>query len=434
MADLRTLARLAAELNEDLSLCMRCGMCQAVCPLFAETGREPDVARGKLALLNGLARELLTRPEEIRERLTRCLLCGSCAAQCPSGVPVVDLFLKARALLTGYLGLSPLQRLFFRGLLSRPGLFHRLLDVGARLQGLFLKPADDICSTARAPLLSSLLQDRRLIPLAALPLHRRLPRRSPARAPSGRTVAFFAGCLIDRLFPQVGEAVVRLLTHQGLEVVFPAGQGCCGMPALAAGDTDTARSLLRYHLELFRRERCDLVLTACPTCAFALRRLWPDLGRELPEALRTEIAVLAAGTREVSEFLAELGPLPTSAVPPGPRLALTYHDPCHLKKSLGVAAQPRALLQATAGYEYRELPEADRCCGLGGSFGLEEYGLSRAIGARKREQILATGTQVVATACPACMVQLTDLLAPARVQVKHVAEIYAAALPEEKEG
>ena len=86
MSSLRALAKLMKELEDQLVVCMRCGLCQAVCPLFAETGREADVARGKLALLDGLAQEILRNPQGVQDHLNRCLLCGSCAANCPSGV------------------------------------------------------------------------------------------------------------------------------------------------------------------------------------------------------------------------------------------------------------------------------------------------------------------------------------------------------------
>ena len=94
MSDVKALAQLMRELEEQLVVCMRCGMCQAVCPLFAETGREADVARGKLALLDGLMQELFKDSKGVQERLNRCLLCGSCASNCPSGVKVLDILSK----------------------------------------------------------------------------------------------------------------------------------------------------------------------------------------------------------------------------------------------------------------------------------------------------------------------------------------------------
>src|SRR5512135_3310589 len=132
MPNLKALAKLVKELDDQIVVCMRCGLCQSVCPLFAETGREADVARGKLALLDGLSQELFANPQGVQDRLSRCLLCGSCAANCPSGVKVLDIFIKARAILAGYMGLSPLKKVVFRGILSQPGFFNQVLAWGAR--------------------------------------------------------------------------------------------------------------------------------------------------------------------------------------------------------------------------------------------------------------------------------------------------------------
>ncbi|MGQ9920266.1 MAG: 4Fe-4S dicluster domain-containing protein, partial [Desulfobacca sp.] len=160
MPRLPTLLAMLEELQEQLAVCNRCGLCQAVCPLFAATGREADVARGKLALLNGLAQDLLQDPQGVLARLQRCLLCGACAASCPSGVRVTEIFLRARAVLTGYLGLPPWQKVLFRHLLAQPRFFHRLLALGAKCQGFFLKPADEILGSSCARFLSPLLQER----------------------------------------------------------------------------------------------------------------------------------------------------------------------------------------------------------------------------------------------------------------------------------
>ena len=150
MYDMKKLAALVKELEDQLMVCMRCGMCQAVCPVFAETGREADVARGKLALLDGLIQEMFKDPKGVNERMMRCLLCGSCAANCPSGVKVLDIFLKARAILVGYMGLHPAKRIVFRGMLAHPRLFNSLVKSASRLQGIFVKPADDLLGTSCA--------------------------------------------------------------------------------------------------------------------------------------------------------------------------------------------------------------------------------------------------------------------------------------------
>ena len=131
MSSIKELTTLMQELEDQLKVCMRCGMCQAVCPLFAETGHESDVARGKLALLDGLVQEMFKNPKGVNERLNKCLLCGSCAANCPSGVNVIEIFIKARAIITGFMGLSLAKKVILRGLLSCPEIFARLMERAA---------------------------------------------------------------------------------------------------------------------------------------------------------------------------------------------------------------------------------------------------------------------------------------------------------------
>jgi len=141
MPGIRELTRLMQELDNQLRVCMRCGMCQAVCPLFAETGLESDVARGKLALLEGLVQQLFKAPKGVYERLNKCLLCGSCAANCPSGVSVMEIFIKARAILTGFMGLSPAKKIILRGVLSQPELFDKMVEWGSIFQKIFTRSA-----------------------------------------------------------------------------------------------------------------------------------------------------------------------------------------------------------------------------------------------------------------------------------------------------
>jgi glycolate oxidase iron-sulfur subunit len=431
LPSLKALAQLVKHLEDQLAVCMRCGLCQAVCPLFAETGREADVARGKLALLDGLARELFQNPQGVMERLNRCLLCGSCAANCPSGVKVLDIFIKARAILTGYVGLSPVKKALFRGLLARPGLFNRILAWGAKYQGIFIKPVDDLLGSSCSRFLSPLLQQRHFKPLAAIPFHQQVPELNTAPAAAGLKVAFLTGCLIDKIFPEVGIAALKALEHHGVGVYLPPAQACCGIPALSGGDTSTFDKLVRHNLELFAPESCDYLITACATCTSTIKKLWPLMALEYPEAQKSQIAALADKTLDISQFLADkVGLEPGSAVGEGAKISLTYHDPCHLKKSLGVAAQPRALLRANPRYELTEMAEADWCCGCGGSFNLQHYDTSAAIGRRKRDNIERSQARVVATGCPACMLQITDMLSQAgdQVAVRHPVELYAETL------
>jgi glycolate oxidase iron-sulfur subunit len=430
MQDMKKLAQLLKQIEDQLVVCMRCGMCQSVCPVFAETGRESDVARGKLALLDGLLQEMFKDPDGVQERLLRCLLCGSCAANCPSGVKVLDIFIKARAIITSYKGLSPVKKVIFRKMLARPQLFDRLMEWGSKLQGIFIKPVDELLGTSCARFVSP-LGDRHFSSLAPKPFHRTVPYLNTPAGASGMKVGFFVGCVIDKVFPKIAQAVLHAMKHHDVGVFIPKEAGCCGIPALSSGDTDTFNNLVRYNLKKFSAEKFDVLVTACATCTSTIKKLWPTLAEDLSPQELDRVKNLAGKTMDISQFMVEkLGIEEAATAETGEKTLVTYHDPCHLKKSLGIAAQPRTVLQANPAYEFREMPEADQCCGCGGSFNLQHYGLSSAIGKHKRDNIVESGCSVVATSCPACMLQISDMLSQAgdRVKVKHAIEVYAESL------
>jgi glycolate oxidase iron-sulfur subunit len=146
--------------------------------------------------------------------------------------------------------------------------------------------------------------------------------------------------------------------------------------------------------------------------------------------LRDRVEMLSGKTLDIHQFLVRYVGVAPGVTPAGDAAAVTYHDPCHLKKSMGVAAEPRTLIRAHPRYRLAEMAESDECCGLGGSFNLQYYETSARIGRRKRENIRATDPAVVATGCPACMIQISDMLSKAgdRIAVKHPVELYAESL------
>ncbi|MGA7878017.1 MAG: (Fe-S)-binding protein [Desulfoferrobacter sp.] len=430
MYDMKRLAELVKELEDQLVVCMRCGMCQAVCPLFAETGREADVARGKLALLDGLVQQMFEDPKGVNERLTRCLLCGSCAANCPSGVKVLEIFIKARAILTGYMGLHPMKKALFRGMLARPQFFDQLMEWGTRLQGIFVKPVDDLLGTSCARFMSP-LANRHFKALAPIPFHLMVDSLSTPVGASGLKVGFFVGCLIDKIFPSIAQAALKSLEYHGVGVFIPADQGCCGIPALSSGDTDTFNKLVRHNLQRFASEPVDYLVTACATCTSTIKKVWPMMARDLTDNEQAQVQTIAEKSLDITQFLVDKVGLANETSPGiDEKVILTYHDPCHLKKSLGIAHQPRTVIRKNSRYRLQEMAEADWCCGCGGSFNLQHYDTSVSIGKRKRQNILQTGCDAVATGCPACMLQISDMLSQGgdRIEVKHAIEIYAESL------
>ncbi|GAB6036245.1 (Fe-S)-binding protein [Fundidesulfovibrio butyratiphilus] len=428
MADLNTMIRQLEELDDQLVNCMRCGMCQSVCPLYAETGREADVARGKIALLEFLGHKMTRDAKGVKERLDNCLLCGSCAAACPSGVKVLDIFLKARSIVTAYLGLSPIKKAIFHGMLARPALFNGLLRLGARFQGFFTNPASEVLGTSCSRLMAPILGDRHFPALARTAFRDRGDVNMPA-GEGGLRVAFFYGCMTDKMFPSIGHAVLKVLKHHGVGVFMPVGQACCGVPSLASGDMASFETLVRTNLKHFGKGDFDYLVTPCGTCTEAFHHIWPLMNSGFTDEERARIDMLKAKALDINAFLVDvLGVAPAHASPDA--RTVTIHDPCHLKKSLGVSGQVRALVGANPDLRVVEMAGADVCCGCGGSFNLQHYEESKKIGRKKRDNIVAAGAEVVATGCPACMMQITDMLSHAgdRVAVKHPVELYAQSL------
>ncbi|WP_029459007.1 (Fe-S)-binding protein [Solidesulfovibrio alcoholivorans] len=429
MSEMRELVGLLKQIDDQLVACMRCGMCQAVCPLYAETGLEGHVARGKIALLECLADEVIKDPAGVKERLDACLLCGSCQANCPSGVKALDIFLKARAFLTGYYGLPPVKRAIFRGLLKNPRLFDSVMSIAAKFQGIFTRPVNDMVGSSCARIFSNLLEGRHFAPLAGSALHATQAERDTPRGPSGLKAAFFYGCVVDKMFPRIGKAVLDVCDHHGVGVYMPHGQACCGIPALSSGDRDTFETLVAANMKLFGDHDFDVLVTPCATCTSTIKKIWPLMAEGLPESTRFKIRELAKKVKDISAFLVQDVKVAPAAAGAGD-IAVTYHDPCHLKKSLGISAEPRVLLAANPRYRLIEMEGADSCCGSGGSFTLQHYDLSKRIGKRKRDNIVATGASVVATSCPACMLQIGDMLSQAgdKLAIRHPVEIYAETL------
>lgn len=442
MANMNELAELVKDLEEQLVTCIRCGMCQSVCPLFEQTRKEADVARGKLALLTGLMDNIFSDPDGVNQRLNKCLLCGSCAANCPSGVNVLEIFIKARAILADYQGLSPVKKLIFKKMLANPGTFDTLTAWAGKFQGLFTKPDDNAQGTSCAKLISPLIANRHFLPLATTPFHESIPAQGLSKPGKGLKVAIFTGCLIDKVFPNVARACIKVLDHHGVGITIPAGQGCCGIPALASGDRDTFTKLVDHNLALFQKEKFDVLVTACATCTSTIKKLWPTIYQDADSGVKKQLEELSKRTMDINQFLVDrvapdLGSQETDPNQDTGQEIVTYHDPCHLKKSLGVASQPRQVIQAS-GVKLVEMAGSDKCCGMGGSFNAYHYDISASIGKLKQESISHTKCTTLSTGCPACMMQISDMLAKkgTNIKVRHPMELYARALEKktEKEG
>ena len=432
MDELNLLANALMALDDKLSACMKCGMCQSVCPVFGETLLEADVTRGKITLLENLAHRLIDDPEAVDEKLNRCLLCGSCQSNCPSGVSILEIFMEARAIVATYKGLSTVKKALFRTLLPNPKLFTFLLKLGGPFQNLVMHKDGTAQGTVCSPLLRPFLGERHMPPLASPTLSAKVGALNTPAGKSRYKVAFFPGCMGDKVFTNVSEACLKVFDFHEVGVYLPTNFSCCGIPALSSGDREGFEKMVMHNVDVLKEGSFDLIITPCSSCTETIRSLWPQMAGNMPYKYRDAINELSQKAMDINAFLVDVLKVKTrpSSEPRRHQTKVTYHESCHLLRSLGVSAQPRALVRMNPEYELVEMKEADRCCGCGGSFTLSHYDLSRKIGQRKRNNIVDSGAEVVAVGCPACMMQISDMLAHNKddITVRHTIEIYADSL------
>lgn len=241
-----------------------------------------------------------------------------------------------------------------------------------------------------------------------------------------RRVALFVTCMVDMIYPEVGMATVELLERQGVEVVFPAEQTCCGQPAFNAGFWEEARPLARRFVDIFeplvRNKQVDAVVAPSGSCTTMTSHFYSLLLENDP-TYRARAEFLGAATFELTEFLVDvLGVTDT-----GSRFAgkVTYHDCCHLLRELGIQQQPRQLLAQMERADVVELNGADECCGFGGLFAIKNSGISTAMGHRKTRNLTDSGADVVAMCDVSCMTHINGLLKrqAQRCRAVHIAEV-----------
>jgi len=416
-----------AKFQDKVVQCMKCGFCMYFCPVYREILAEPIVARGR----NVLAMELLEGAQfdmrHLEERYNKCLTCNRCAQFCPAKVDVATITVAARADIVATKGLPFAKKVVFEKLLKKRGLFGKVLKLVSKVQRFLPRTKGKI---RHLPLfLSALGQGRQIPEIARTFLRDELPEviAPPPGVTRRMRVAFFSGCATDFIFPEVGKKTIAFLTRQGVEVLFPKGQGCCGMPVFGSGDFATAREIADKNVAVFSElEDVDYIITSCATCGSALKEGYKTYLADTTEREQryTEFSVRI---KDVSEFIVDiLKPSPEAfktTLPTGTKV--TYHDPCHLVRYQKISAQPRAIINAISGLELVEMREPDRCCGMGGSFSVQYYGLSKKIAAHKMSAIADTGADIVVTACPGCMIQLIDNTIQKRMpqRVMHVMEL-----------
>jgi len=359
------------------------------------------VARGRLALLRAIIEGRLHWNREVEEPLFDCLLCGACTANCFPAIPTSDLVIRARSEYLEKVGRKSIHRLLFEHLLPYP----RRLHLAARAVAL----GKNTGATDLARALGLLKIFGRDFAHA-----NEIVERFPTRAfrdkiktgthkgdgPSLR-IGYFVGCGVDIISQDAGHATLQLLKKMG-KTVCVLENCCCGLPAWSYGDLKAARKLAAKNLPILASENFDVIVTDCSSCASFLKN-YPQL---FPAADKHHEKAEAVSAR-VKDMVQLIHSIKADAPFAEPAVSVTYHHPCHAVRGQGLLEEPAEILNELPGVEYRQLPEADWCCGGAGSYAFAHYELSQQVLDRKMENLKKTGAELLVTSCPACIMHLS---------------------------
>lgn len=412
-----------APTEEQYHSCIKCGLCVPNCPTYQTTLKETESPRGRVMLARKVLEGTLDPSANFHDQMSRCMDCLSCNSICPVGIKPADLALDMRFAAeqtnpTGW------KTLLFKHTLPSP----RRLELASLPMRLYQNLGvrwlfHRLGLISRLPARIRDLENQ-LPRIPVRPLRVRIPKTTKAVGSKRYSVAFFLGCGQSLLHADSSKATLRILAHNGCEIITPRQTKCCGMPARGYGRMVEVMDMARYNIELYENLDVDYIITDCATCGSMLKE-YAHFFAEDPAWV--ERAVRFSGKiRDVSEFLDDAG-----IEKPQGRIdaSVTYHDPCHMVRAQRVSSQPRELLKLIDGIDFIEMKGADQCCGSAGSQLVTHYESSSAILDRKMANLAETGAEIVASGCPACRMQLTTGIARAglKIKVMHPVELLAQA-------
>ncbi len=431
--------------SDIINACVHCGLCLSSCPTYRETGLEMSSPRGRIYLMKAVDEGRIGLESEVfQEQMSQCLNCRACEAVCPSGVQygaileasreqleqarvaalsdpqtVVDSSgderpavaarpAWQRTLRTAVFDLMFKRMEVFRGFSGLMSLYQRSgLQWFARRSGILKLIGMDDMETMLPP-----ISERFTVPMGQI-----------FRAEGQRryNVAVLTGCIMSTAFANVHDATIRVLQKNGCDVLLPPDQSCCGALHSHGGDLDGARELARRNIAAFEGLGIDAIIINAAGCGSSLKEYGHLLHDDPAWAERA--GAFANKIKDVHEFLAgidwnrqALGALPVT---------VTYQEPCHLVHAQRISAQPRTLLRAIPKLQIKEMHESALCCGSAGVYNITQPEMAARLGARKVENALATGAQVIATANPGCALQVAGELRRRGedVQVRYIVEL-----------
>jgi len=404
--------------------CIRCASCLNVCPVFRLVGGHVfgKVYTGGIGTILTAWFSALKESDEIQ---SLCIQCGNCKDVCPGKIDIPDLILELRRRLAVEQGQPMIQKAIF-SVVNNRRLFHTMMRAASIGQIPFAKGG----FIRHLPMfLSNMTENRSLPAIADVPFRDRIKKIKQPKCTE--KAAFYGGCLVDFAYPEMGEAVVKVLNKAGIEVIFPEGQTCCGAPARYSGAYEVAAQNGADNIQALLAEDVKYVVSACPTCTVALKHDFianlESVGRtgELADARRlsekvVDFSTLASQLLDQGRLKFKAGIEPTK---------FTYHDSCHFKRTLHADQTPRKLMKQ-AGYELVEMEESDMCCGMGGSYTIKMPEISAPILERKLVNIEKAGAPLLLIDCPGCVMQIGGGLDKrgSKIKVEHTVQRLANCL------
>ena len=389
--------------------CVHCGFCLAACPTYRELEQEMDTPRGRIVLMKQVLEGTLAM-EAAQPHIDRCLGCLACEPACPSGVPYRDLISPFRALAASKARRSvgeKLRRFIVSQTIPFPGRF-RLATTLGRLS----KPFSGLVPKVFRPMLD-------LVP-KSVPPRQTWALVNPPRGERRARVTLLIGCAQQVLDPDINTATIEVLVRNGVEVIVPSQQGCCGGLAWHTGDLRAAQSFARQNLDAFPQD-VDAILTNAAGCGSALHEyhliLRGTADEQRAESFRHRVT-------DVSAFLHRLG---LREQPKGFQQSrrIAYHDACHLANAQGIRREPRTLLRSIPGVELVELADPEICCGSAGTYNLDQPAIAASLGEKKARAVLATGAETITSGNIGCLTQLRVHLAKlgSKLEVRHTMQV-----------
>ena len=403
--------------------CVHCGFCLPTCPTYVLTGKERSSPRGRIWLMKSIAEGRMDMMDPIFEHeMSFCLNCRACEAVCPSGVEYGQILEASRAQLERANNGGSLPARAAKGA-TYGFLFKDMRRLRAASHGLKLYQKSGLQGAVRKTGVLNLIglaEQEMMLPDMSDEFMTPHGQTWPAIGESLGRVALFTGCIMSTAYADVHQATIRVLNRNGYDVTAVSDQGCCGALNVHGGDMDGGREQARRNVDAFDLDTFDAVIINAAGCGAALKE-YDHLLHEDPEyAERAE--TFSSRVKDITEFLAEKG---LNAMPGSYAKRVTYQEPCHLAHAQRITAQPRSLLEAVPDLELVEMPESSLCCGSAGVYNVTQPDAARQLGDRKVDNALAVEPEIIVSANPGCMLQLQGILRSRGVDVEvlHIVEL-----------